>query len=209
MADKLFKDVFPDVKLGMLEDLVGQAVVTGIVMLEQDKTLEVYIKSKNLISREDLDRIEGSIESTLFPEDEVRCSIWDTYDLSSQYNLASLTDMYKDSLLLEVKHTSYVDYRILKRGEWIIRDDMLTILVEDTAIARDHSKRMMGFLAHLYDSKFGMQVNIEMEFSDDKKTQHRLANEIKLKQELASIERRNAQLNQESKTGQLRYYDSG
>ncbi len=197
MADKLFRDVFPDVKLGPLEDLVGQAIVTDIHMLEQAKTLDVYIKSKNLISREELDMVEGYIARTIFSDEEVTCNIWDTYDLSSQYNLATITDMYKDSLLLEVKHTSYVDYRILKRGEWIIRDDMLTILVEDTAIAREHTKRMIGFLANLYDVKFGITANIEFEYSADKNTQHRLANEIKLKQELASIERRNAQLNAE------------
>ncbi len=198
MADKLFKDVFPDVKLGALEDLVGQAIVTDVQMLETAKTLEVYIKSKNLISREDLDRVQGYIARTIFSDDEVTCNIWDTYDLSSQYNLATITDMYKDSLLLEVKHTSYVDYRILKRGEWIIRDDMLTLLVEDTAIAREHTKRMIGFLANLYEVKFGIKANIEFEYSADKNTQHRLANEIKLKQELASIEKRNAQLNEKN-----------
>ena len=45
-----------------------------------------------------------------------------------------------------------------------------------------------------------MTVQVEFEYSDDKKTQHRKANEIKLKQELVSIEKRNAQIVAESKT---------
>ncbi len=200
MANKLFREVFPDVNLGRLNDLIGQAVVTGVVMTEgEDDELEVFIQSSNLIPREDLDKAEEIMVETLFPNSEVTCIIRETFVLSSQYTLASLTDMYMDSLLLEIKHTSHVDYRILKRGEWIIRDDMLTILVEDTAIAREHSKRMASFLTYLYESKFGMKVTVDFEYSDDKKTQHRLANEIKLRQELLSIEKRNAQIQEEKK----------
>ena len=168
MAEKLFRDVFPDVKLGRHEDLIGQTIVTGVVMVEETAELEVYLKSTNLISREDLDWLEDAMALVLFPDSDVKCIVRETFSLSSQYNLESLTDMYKDSLLLEVKHTSHVDYRILKRGEWIINDDMLTILVEDTAIAREHSRRMSNFLAFLYESKFGLKVSVDFEYSDER-----------------------------------------
>lgn len=195
MANKLFREVFPDVNLGgRLNDLVGQTIVTAVAMVEAEAVLDVHLESSNLISREDLDKAEELVAKTLFSDTEVSCRITEHFSLSSQYNLSSLTDMYKDSMLLHVKHTSHVDYRILKRGEWIIRDDMLTILVEDTAIAREHSRRMSTFLAGLYAEKFGMKVSVDFEYSDDKKTQHRQANEIRLKQELISIEKRNAQI---------------
>ena len=195
MADKLFKEVFPDVNLGgRLDDLIGQTTVTDVIMVEKEELLEIYLQSPNLISWEDIEQAEKQIEKTLFPNTDVRCRIRENYVLSSQYNLSSLTDMYKESILHNVKSTSHVDYRILKRGEWIIRDDMLTILVEDTIIAREHSRKMSTFLAFLYEEKFGMKIQVEFEFSDDMKTQHRKANEIRLKQELASIEKRNAKL---------------
>jgi len=201
LANNYFKEVFPDVNLGgNLNDLIGQATVTGVQMIEESAELYVFIRSSNLIAREDLDKVEDEIARTIFPNTDVKCIIRETFVLSSQYNTETLTDMYKESLLYEVKKTSYVDYRILKRGEWIVRDDMLTILVEDTIIAREHSKKMSGFLAFLYEEKFGMKVEVTFDYSDDKKTQHRKANEIRLRQELASIEKRNATLLSDNKS---------
>ena len=198
MANKLFREVFPDVNLGRLSDLIGQTAVTGVVMIEGTEELEVYIESPNLIPREDLDRVEEIMANTIFPNTDVSCSIRETFNLSSQYNLESIVDMYKDSLMLHVKHASHVDYRILKRGEWIVSDNVLTLLVEDTAIARDHSKRMVSFLAFLFEEKFGLNVEVCFEYTDDKKTQHRRSNEIKLRQELVSIERRNGNIAEEN-----------
>ncbi len=203
LVEKSFREVFPDVNLGRLNDLIGQTKVTSVVMNEGAEVLEIYLTSQNLIQREDLDMAQDIVVATLFPNTEVTCSIIESFELSSQYTLSSLIDMYKDSLLLCVKHISHVDYRILKRGEWIVQGDMLTILVEDTAIAREHSRRMSSFLVDLLETKFGTIATIDFQYSDDKNTQHRKTNEIKLKQELATIEKKNAQFVEEKKSEAL------
>lgn len=195
MAQKRFREVFPSVDLGReLNDLIGQTIVTAVSVDEDRQELKVHIVSDNLIALADIERAQEIVAHEIFGHFDSACKIYDTYELSSQYNLESLVNMYKDSLLLEVKHASRFDYRILKRGTWKVEGTCLRLLVEDSTISRAHSKQISDLIISSLVSRFGIEVEVSLDFVGDKKTTYRQVNELKLKNELEEIEKRNAKM---------------
>ena len=124
MENKLFREVFPGLKLGKdLDDLIGQTTVEKITMFKSKKKMVISISSHNLIAKELIYKAEELLSEFVFGKSGEVCEIQEFYMLSKQYKLPQLTNIYKDSFLEEIKRKSYVDYRILKRGEWFFNEN--------------------------------------------------------------------------------------
>lgn len=192
MADKLFRDVFPGLKLDKnLDELLGQTEIQKITMFKGEKKMVISILSKNLIAKELIFAAEEQMTQFIFGDSGEKCIIDEHYELSKQYNLTQLSNIYKDSFLEEIKRISYVDYRILKRGEWYYHDNIVTLALEDTSLARSHSDKIKQYLVDTYRDRFGMEVSVGFDFTEDQKSSLRAANELRLKQELMAIEQKN------------------
>ncbi len=192
MADKLFRDVFPGLKLDKnLDELLGQTEIQKITMFKGEKKMVISILSKNLIAKELIFAAEEQMTQFIFGDSGEKCIIDEHYELSKQYNLTQLSNIYRDSFLEEIKRISYVDYRILKRGEWYYHDNIVTLALEDTSLARSHSDKIKKYLVDTYRDRFGMEVSVGFDFTEDQKSSLRAANELRLKQELMAIEQKN------------------
>lgn len=195
MENKLFREVFPGLKLGKdLDDLIGQTTVEKITMFKSKKKMVISISSHNLIAKELIYKVEELLSEFVFGKSGEVCEIQEFYILSKQYKLPQLTNIYKDSFLEEIKRKSYVDYRILKRGEWFFNENIVTLALEDTNLAKSHSPVIKEYLETTYKERFGMEVVVGFDFTDEQKSSLRAANELRLKQELLAIEQANAEL---------------
>ncbi len=193
MERKLFNEVFPELKLDKrLADLIGQTYVLAVKAVMDKRYLEVSIESENLISKQDIYKTEDMLVQHIFAGNG-RCVIMEKFILSKQYKLEQLTNIYKDSFFEEIKRNSYVDYRILKRAEWFFNGDILTFAMEDTFLAREHSAYIKKYLEEVYSQRFGMEVKVGFDYTEEHKSSLRAANELRLKQELKSIEEHNLQ----------------
>ena len=189
MEKKQFKDVFPGLKLDKeLDDLLGQTEVENITMFKSEKKMVISISSQNLIPKKLIYKAEEQIKDFVFGHGGEKCIIKEKYILSKQYKLKHLSEIYKDSFLEEMKNISYVDFRLLDRAEWYYNENILTLAVEDTYIARSHSNVIKEYLENTYKERFGMEVQVGFNYSEEQKTRLREANELRLKQELAAIE---------------------
>ncbi len=195
MDNKLFREVFPGLKLGKdLDDLIGQTTVEKITMFKSKKKMVISISSHNLIAKELIYKAEEMLSEFVFGKSGEVCEIQEFFVLSKQYKLPQLTNIYKDSFLEEIKRKSYVDYRILKRGEWFYNENIVTLALEDTNLAKSHSPIIKEYLETTYKERFGMEVVVGFDFTDEQKSSLRAANELRLKQELLAIEQANAEL---------------
>lgn len=189
-----FKNVFPGLKLGNdLEDLIGGTEVTKITMFKSKKKMVISISSSNLIAKTQIYKTEQLLTEFVFGKADGRCEIDEHFVLSKQYKLPQLTEMYLDSFLEEIKRISYVDYRILKRGEWFYHDNILTLALEDSSLARSHSGGIKEYLERTYRERFDMEVVVGFDFTEEQKSSLRAANEQRLRQELLAIEHLNAE----------------
>lgn len=196
MDIKPFKEVFPGLKLDRdLDDLLGQTQVENITMFKSEKKMVISISSPNLIAKKLIYKAEEQIKDFVFGvKGTEKIVIKERFILSKQYKLKHLTDIYRDSFIEEIKNKSYVDFRILDRAEWFYNDNILTLAVEDTHIARSHSFVIKEYLETTYLERFGMEVKIGFNYTEEQKTKLREANEIRLRQELAAIEEANEAL---------------
>ena len=99
-----FSDVFPGLKLGKeLDDLIGQTEVQKITMFKSKKKMVISISSQNLIAKTQIYKTEQLLTEFVFGRSGEACEIEEHFELSRQYNLEQLTQMYRDSFLEEIK----------------------------------------------------------------------------------------------------------
>lgn len=136
MDRKLFKDVFPDLKLdNKIKDIISETEVEKITMFKSKRKMVISFVSKNLIAKKLIYRAEAAISEFIFGNPE-SCVIEDRYELSKQYNLTQLTNIYKDSFLEEIKQVSYVDFRLLNKAEWYYNENILTLALDDSNLSK-------------------------------------------------------------------------
>ncbi len=148
LEGQTFPEVFPDYTVPEnLKYILSNAVVSKVVMKQQKRQLVIHLKSEHIIQRKVLNKVAYDLKKELFGKTSVFISFDDTYELSAAYTLESITNDYWGSILHEVKNMGRVEYSLLANGEWGFEGNIMTILLEDSFLARDKSrvfKRIYG-----------------------------------------------------------------
>ena len=185
---KLFFEVFPELNMDKeLSSLFEDTMIEKVVMKQAERQLIISLLSKHLISRPKIVQVEDIICGHLFRGRGYKVIIDDRYELSSQYNTRTLTEVYKDSILYDVEKISHVGYRLLKRGEWYYADDIITLAMEDSKLSKSHSIGIKKYLEETYKKRFGMDIKVGFDYTESDKEMLRRANEQKMKLEIEAI----------------------
>ena len=185
---KLFFEVFPELNMDKeLSSLFEDTMIEKVVMKQAERQLIISLLSKHLISRPKIVQVEDIICGHLFRGRGYKVIIDDRYELSSQYNTRTLTEVYKDSILYDVEKVSHVGYRLLKRAEWYYSDDIITLAMEDSKLSKSHSIGIKKYLEETYKKRFGMDIKVGFDYTESDKEMLRRANEQKMKLEIEAI----------------------
>ncbi len=185
---KLFFEVFPELNMDKeLSSLFEDTMIEKVVMKQAERQLIISLLSKHLISRPKIVQVEDIICGHLFRGHGYKVIIDDRYELSSQYNTRTLTEVYKDSILYDVEKISHVGYRLLKRAEWYYADDIITLAMEDSKLSKSHSIGIKKYLEETYKKRFGMDIKVGFDYTESDKEMLRRANEQKMKLEIEAI----------------------
>ena len=184
---KEFFDVFPGFQCPKeIMDLFEQVQITEAVLVKSEKTLKIYMKSKILIEKQDIYLIEDLLSDFVF-KNNMRVKLIEKYDLSNQYDISKLTDLYKESLLFELQAESSVLYRLVKNAEWYIDGNVITLTLDDTFLAKNRSEDIKRYLETVYLERFGYEIQAGFDFTEEQKDMIRRANEHKLHLEVSNI----------------------
>ena len=184
---KKFFDVFPGFTCAKdVMELFEQVIVTDAVLVKSEKTLKVHIESKILISKEDIYSVEVDLSEFLF-QNKMRVKLMEHYDLSNQYNIKTLTDVYKESLLFELSVESSVLCRFLKKAEWFVDGNVISITLVDNFLARTRSADIKHYLEEVYRQRFDFEIQVGFLYTEEQKDTIRKAAEHRLQQEIAHI----------------------
>ena len=185
---KLFFEVFPELNMDKeMSSLFEDTMIEKVVMKQAERQLIISLLSKHLISRPKIVQVEDIICGHLFRGRGYKVIIDDRYELSSQYNTRTLTEVYKDSILYDVEKISHVGYRLLKRAEWYYADDIITLAMEDSKLSKSHSIGIKKYLEETYKKRFGMDIKVGFDYTESDKEMLRRANEQKMKLEIEAI----------------------
>lgn len=146
--EKKFFEAFPNLKLeGILHDLCEQTVVEKITATKRKDLLRIYVKSERLIEKEHIYSVEREIKKQFFPQDYIIIKIYERFLLSEQYTPAKLMDIYRESILLELKACEHMLYTMFRQADIEFPDEnTMKLVLEDGVIAKSKEDELIRIL---------------------------------------------------------------
>ena len=165
-----FTEVFPEFTIpDNLQYLLSKVIVTKIVMYKGKRELVIHLRSPHLMSKRQVNKIAYDLKKELFGNHRILLKIDDTYELSSQYTLAQLLPEYWESILYDVKNIGKVEYILLSRSQYGVDGNIITLLMEDSIMARQKSEKIKTYLVEMFAHRFHMDVEVGFNFTEESK----------------------------------------
>ena len=186
---KNFLEVFPTLNIAeSLKELLGLAQVEKVTTTRDRSSIRIYLKSARLIHKQNIYDLERGIRDQLFPDKQVAIKIQEKYRLSDQYTPKKLLDVYKDSLLLELKNYSIIEYTMFRKaGITFEKEDIMVLTVEDTMVNRDRTAELKRVIEKVFAERCGLPVEVRFAFVEPQGSDRRKQIELKMEREAQAI----------------------
>ncbi len=186
---KMFFDVFPTLDVNAeIKKLLNEMEVTKVSMNHEQTRLRVYLLGTHLIHKKNIYTLEKAIADQIFKGKEMEVKVIEKYQLSGQYNARTLMDIYKDSILEELRNFSLMEYGLLRSAQMEFTDDShLNLTIENTIIAQTRSHEIMEFLEKIFCERCGVDLHINMIYEEPKESKYKKNSELKIQQEIQNI----------------------
>ena len=186
---KLFFDVFPTLDVsGDMKKILSEMEVTKVGMNHERDHIRVYLLGSHLIHKNNITQLERSIEEQIFKGKRMNVRIIEKYQLSEQYTARTLMDMYKDSMLEELKAYSLMEYNLLRASKMEFTDDShLHLVLENTIIAQTRSHEIVEFLEKIVCERCGMNLIVDLDFEEPKESRYKKNSDLQIQFEIKNI----------------------
>ena len=102
-----FKEAFPGLETsGRLSKLLDQVVVDRVTVNEARSSLHVYITAGNWIGKSYIYELEKAIREQFFAASPLEVTVVETFKLSPSYRPGNFYEVYRPSMLIELKKIS-------------------------------------------------------------------------------------------------------
>ncbi len=164
---KSYFDVFPTLKLDKkLHDLMEQTVVERVSATSRKDFLRIYLSSPRLIQKKDIWQVEEEVKKQLFGNVNISIKIYEQFTLSSQYTPERLMEVYRESILAELREYSHILFSMLKNAQITYPGEgQMVITVKDSVLARDAEPEFLRILDKILCERCGLQVSLSMEYT--------------------------------------------
>ena len=176
-----------------MKGLLSEATVTKVASNRNRDFIRVYFDNTRLIPKRDIWRLEEDMRQQLFPNQKMQIKLMEHYRLSGQYTAKTLLDTYKESMLCEIKEYSLLLYNIFRKAEIRFEEDMqMTLILEDTLIARESQDELIEVLDKIIRERCGIQTKFDIQFVEKKESHYKKDTDHQIDLEVESIVRRTA-----------------
>ena len=186
---KSFFEVFPQLKLdtdlhGMLDD----ATVSKVSTTRQRNSLRIYLGCGRLLPKEKIYFLESELKRQLFPHHTMNIKIIEHFQLSEQYTLKNLLDVYWSSILTEFHRYSLLEYNLLRQAKVdVVEENTLRISLEDSVLAHQKEEEIYHILEKIFNERCNLSVQIQMEFHEKKESKYRKNADLKMQNEVEHV----------------------
>lgn len=186
---KIFLEVFPALQLNREQkELFEKVEVERISTTAKKDILRIYTRSERLIHKENIYKMEELIKKQLFPNASMTIKLFEKYQLSGQYNPQKLMGIYRDSILLELKEYSRMEYTIFKNAKMSYPQENTILLdVPDTGFAKGKVDELIRVLEKIFAERCGIPAEFRVELVDAGESRYKKDDEIKMNLEVAAI----------------------
>lgn len=186
---KRFPDVFPGLELSEnVRGLFDKVNVERVTATRQKDVIRIYISCERLILKEMIFDMEEEIRKQLFKGCNVTVKIHEKFQLSAQYDPKKLLDIYYDSILLELRECSPVEYSLFKNAEITFpAEKKMQLSVADTVIAHDRCPELVRILEKICCERCGIPLEVTIQYCQPKENRKKAEDELVLARRVAEI----------------------
>ena len=191
--EKRFFDVFPGLNVAEpLKELLEMVQVERVTAARDRSSIRIYLKSTRLIHKHNIYDLERGIKEQLFPDKQLTIKIQEKYRLSDQYTPKKLLELYRDSLLLELKNYSIVEYNMFRKANITFEgQDKMDMTIEDTMVNRDRVGELKRVLEKVFGERCGLPVEITWRYVPPTGGEMRKKMQLRMEEEARQIYWRN------------------
>ncbi len=159
---KRFLEVFPGLRLeGSVRELFEIVSVERVTATRQRDLVRVYVSCERLIPKQLVFDVEGAIKKQLFAGLNVTVKIYEKFSLSAQYDAEKLLEAYKDSILLELKTCSPVEYSIFKNADLSFpAAGRMRMDVADTVVTHERCPELVRIVEKIFSERCGIPLEV-------------------------------------------------
>ncbi|MDO4302908.1 MAG: PolC-type DNA polymerase III [Bacillota bacterium] len=186
---KQFFDVFPTLKLdGKIKDMFEQVMVEKVSATKRRDLIRVTIVSDYLIQKETVFKVEQEIKKQFFSSHNVTVKLYEKFHLSGQYNPEKLLNAYKDSILLELRDYSPIEYNLFKTADIAFPGEKeLMLTIEDCVPARSKAEELSRILEKIFNVRCGFSIACHIVYREKSGDKNREDDDIKIARQVAEI----------------------
>ncbi len=200
---KQFFEVFPSLKLDKKDQALFEgATVERVSATKSRELIRVTFISDHLIRKENVFQVEQQIKKQFFSGHSVRVKLYERFRLSSQYTPQKLMDAYRDSILLELKAYSPVEYSLFKKADLSYPlENTVELTLEDTVPARERAGELVRILEKILNERCGFGVSVSFGYKEKQEDLNRQEDDLKIAGQVAEIVARARRASPDAGTG--------
>ena len=186
---KSFFEVFPQLKLDTdLQGMLDEATVSKVSTTRQRNSLRIYLGCGRLLPKEKVYFLENELKRQLFPHHTMNIKIIEKFQLSEQYTLKNLLDVYWNSILTEFHRYSLLEYNLLRHAKLdVVEEKVLRVSLEDSVLAHQKEEEIYHILEKIFNERCNLSIQIEMEFHEKEASKYRKNADIKMQNEVENV----------------------
>ena len=186
---KSFFEVFPQLKLDTdLQGMLDDATVSKVSTTRQRNSLRIYLGCGRLLPKEKVYFLENELKRQLFPHHTMNIKIIEKFQLSEQYTLKNLLDVYWNSIFTEFHRYSLLEYNLLRHAKLdVVEEKVLRVSLEDTVLAHQKEEEIYHILEKIFNERCNLSIQIEMEFHEKEASKYRKNADIKMQNEVENV----------------------
>jgi len=154
-----FFDIFNNLNLnGDDRELFEETSVVRLVSSSRNDKLRIYLECSYIIPKDRVYAVEKAIIKQYPNFKEVY--ITEKFNLSSQYTLENLLDVYKQSIIYEASVHNPLWKEFLTHADFEVKDNTLNIVMEDRLLCRDYETDILDLFDHILNVRCSMACDI-------------------------------------------------
>ncbi|MEY8351885.1 PolC-type DNA polymerase III [Lachnospiraceae bacterium 54-53] len=191
---KGFLEVFPNLHItDELRELLNLVEVEKVTSNRDRSSIRVYIISPRLIHKQNIYGLEKGIREQLFPSKQLTVKIIERFLLSGQYTPQKLLKAYRESLLMELKNYSIIEYNMFRKAEYRFPEpDLLKMTVEDTIVTHEKAGELKRVLEKIFHERCSLPVEVQYEYIPPRENTLARQKELQMQREVEEIVSRTA-----------------
>ena len=132
--------------------------------------------------------MESAIAQQIFKGRMMQVKVIEKYHLSEQYTPEKLLDLYRDSILEELKDYSLMEYNLLRTAKMeFTSESHMLLTLENTIIAQTRSHEIVEFLEKVICERCGLDLAVELAYEEPKESKYKKNSDLQIQFEIRSI----------------------